>query len=122
MKVLITKVEKTKVEVDVDLPFFRKHLCDHGTYFYCINGVDGNFSQASIYRSDRGEFDLELTTMASLGGSDDTDYILGREEYSCTEEEFFKVVSEMREKLDYVVAMFRGTGGVRNEVSPGRGV
>jgi hypothetical protein len=104
MKLRIVKKITEEVDVEVVFPFYRKHDImedDYEVIYFYRVGRDETLeiSRTERFASSQIEFSVKLER-TSFYASEDIDYLLGRGEYACSEEEFHEVLKECHSLLD----------------------
>ena len=92
MKITIEENVKTKKEVEVQFPIYRKHWLDNSTIY---TKVESEKKQVNIHLYDSGsKAELEMEVPSFWGSKD---YLLGKGEYKSSKEEFDSAVTKLKE-------------------------
>ena len=88
MKIELTTKKEITETVEVELPIYRRHDLDSGTWF-SKTGSDLKNTEVGVFQRRKGvEYGLVVKSLRSLNDFGNLDYCLGRGEYISDKEDF----------------------------------
>lgn len=97
MKITIEENVKTKKEVEVNFPIYRKHWLDNSTIYMKVESIDRQVN-IHIYDSEM-QAEIEIDQPSFWGSRD---YLLGEGEHKSNKDEFDNALKELNRLVSSV--------------------